>query len=148
MTVIIKTKSTLNLVRVSGFRFTKSFLYFILDKPDPLRFEIPGNKTGDASERIAVKRGQPFSIQCRVSGVDGLGIPKGTLKWFRENRSAVVASSSGDQTFINLDFETLEKENNGSYTCRINNTIGEQSKNLQLIVLGEVSYTFINTIFY
>ena len=95
-----------------------------------------------------MKKGQRFAIQCRVPSVDGLGNPKGTLKWFRENRSVVIANSSRDQTFINLDFKVLQKENNGSYTCRINNTIGEQSKNLQLIVLGEVSYTFINTIFY
>ena len=68
--------------------------------------------------------------------------------WFRDNRSAVIASSSGDQTFINLDFQVLKKENNGSYTCCINNKIGEQSKNLQLFALGEVFYTLINTIFY
>ena len=95
-----------------------------------------------------MKRDEAFSIQCRVPGVDGLGNPRGRLRWFSENNNTVIANSTGEETFVSLDFKILKRENNGSYTCSINNTIGEQSKDLQLIVLGEVSYTFINTIFY
>ena len=42
-------------------------------------------------------------------------------------------------TVLSLDFISLKKEDNGTYTCSIGNEIGFQKKSFQFVVLGEVS---------
>ena len=84
-----------------------------------------------------MNRGDMFVIICEVDSIAGLGNPKGTLQWFKDNSAAAK-----------LDFTNLKREDSGRYSCRIANEVGSQEKSFQLIVLGEVSYVnSVNFIF-
>ena len=107
---------------------------FIIDKPDPLRLEIENN---EISEIVQRKRGDSISIFCREND---RGNPKGALQW--NKTSSVVVGGNVAQvspTALILDFISLKKEDNGTYTCSIGNEIGFQKNSFQFVVLGEVS---------
>ena len=42
-------------------------------------------------------------------------------------------------TVLSLDFISLKKEDNGTYTSSIGNEVGVQNNSFQLVVFGEVS---------
>ena len=114
------------------FERYKYFFCFILDKPDPPKF-VP------TFEKVELKRGQQFSVICLVASVDALGIPNGTLKWFVENINTANVLITSDELFSIVSIKSVMKENNGTYTCRTENPIGNREIELQLVVSGEVS---------
>lgn len=104
-------------------------LYLFLVEPGPVKFLKDG-------EVFREKIGDNFAIICQV---DDLGNPKGTLQWSKDSSGEPIVKANDSQTFLSLDFRGLTKNNNGSYTCSSKNEVGRQSKNLQLVVLGEIS---------
>ena len=105
------------------------FFYFIVDKPDPPMFQ-------PTIETVELKKGNQFSVICRLPGIDALGIPKGTLKWFVENNDTANVIITPDDLFTTLTIKNVRKENNGTYTCRVENPVGSREKILQLVVFG------------
>ena len=81
-----------------------------------------------------------FAIICQVDSAAGLGNPKGTLQWFKDNNAAAIKSSTATFPFAKLDFTNLKREDSGTYSCRIANEVGSQEKSFELVVLGEVFY--------
>ena len=92
-----------------------------------------------ADDKVELKKDQQFSVICRVPNVDALGFPSGTLKWVVENNDTANVLITSDEVFSALNITSLMKENNGTYTCRVENPIGNREKELQLVVFGEPS---------
>ena len=98
-----------------------NFFYFIVDKPDPPMFQ-PANET------VELKKGNQFSLICRLPSIDAFGNPKGTLKWFLGNKDTANVITTPDDLFTTLTIENVRKENNGTYTCRVENPVGSREK--------------------
>ena len=109
-----------------------NLFYFIVDKPDPPLFQ-------PTKETVELKKGNQFSVMCRLPSIDALGFPKGTLKWFVENNNTANVIIIPDDLFTTLTIKNVRKENNGTYTCRVENPVGSRDKILQLVVFGEAS---------
>ena len=119
---------TLNIFLTSDYTFTWN-LYFFLVKPGPVNFLKD-------DEVFQEKIGNNFAIICQV---DDLGNPKGTLQWIKDSSGAPILNAHNNARMLSLDFQGLKNDDNGSYTCRIKNEVGAQSKSFQLVVLGEFS---------
>ena len=107
-----------------------NIFYFIVDEPDPLIFQ-------PTSETVELKKGNQFSVIYRVPSIGALGNPKGTLMWFLGNNDTANVIITPDDLFTTLTIKNVRKENNGTYTCRVENPVGSRNKILQLVVLGE-----------
>lgn len=95
-----------------------------------------------------MNRGDMFAIICEQDSIAGLGNPKGTLQWFKDNSAAAIKNGTATSPIGKLDSTNLKREDSGRYSCRIANEVGSQEKSFQLIVLGEVSYVnSVNFIF-
>ena len=121
-----------------------SFCILILDQPGPLKIEISiGQKTIQVqkpNEIFEFKRDTIVSVKCLVTSDEGLGNPKGMLQWFKGSSDVAIENVNITATLASLDFNGLNKEDNGSYICRIKNEVGHQVESIQLVVLGKVSY--------
>ena len=62
------------------------------------------------------------------------------LQWFKGSSDVAIENVNITATLASLDFNGLNKEDNGSYICRIKNEVGHQVESIQLVVLGKVSY--------
>ena len=121
-----------------------SFCILILDHPGPLKVEISIRKktvqVQKPNELFKFKRDTIVSVRCQVTSDEDLGNPKGMLQWFKGCSDIAIENLSVTATLASLDFNSLKKEDNGSYICRLENEVGGQVESIQLVVLGKVSY--------
>ena len=120
------------------------FSMLILDQPGQLKVEILfEGKTFQVqkpNEIFKVKRDIRVSISCQVTSDKDLGNPKGMVQWFNGSSDVAIENFNVSARYASLSFQSLKKEDNGSYICRIENEVGRQVESIQLVVLGEVSY--------
>ena len=114
----------------------------ILDQPDPIKIKIVfGVKSvHKANEVFKVKRGTNVSIICEITHDNDLGNPKGMVQWFNGSSDVAIENVNFGAAYASLSFQALQKADNGSYICRIENEVGRQEKSIQLVVLGKDSY--------
>ena len=120
------------------------FFISILDQPGPLHVEIlfvgKTIQVQKANEIFKVKRDTTVSISSHVIRDEDLGIPKGAVHCFKGSSDVAIENVNVSVRLARLTFQGLRKEDNGSYTCRIENEVGRQEKSIELVVLGEVSF--------
>ena len=88
-------------------------LYFI---------EVP--QVNISTVKPSYKEGSLVNISCTASG-----IPEPDVKWIRNG----TVQSSGKKTAL-LTFSSVNREEDGQYTCRANNSAGNKEKHVTLVV--------------
>ena len=78
---------------------------------------------------------QGYSVQLNCT-FDGLPVP--TITWTSPNGSILVSQSNSTNNSTSITIPCLGHKDNGTYTCRGNNSIGVSSASIQLIVQSKL----------
>ena len=84
--------------------------------------EVP--QISKPSVQASYKEGSSVNISCTA-----LGTPDPNVRWFRNG----TVKGSGKKTAF-LVFSSINRGDNGQYTCRANNTAGNDEEHVTLVV--------------
>lgn len=99
-----------------------------------INFLAPPTLERPDREKISVLLGQSSELSCQASGN-----PLPSITWLKNGqRMDSITNSNIQFTNINhtLFIYNTSKDNAGEYTCVVENTVGKETKNINLDVLG------------
>ena len=88
--------------------------------------------------------GEQLHLRC-----DYVGVPEPDVHWYHDDMlllpsdGVTISGGAPGDNYITLVIDSVKESNNGTYTCRVNNTIGFQEKAYMVLI---VSYKLNDTL--
>ena len=97
-------------------------------------------KLQDWQQRIDLVENISYILQCNV--LSGSNV---YFEWSKDNLKVAEDDSikvDNYKTLSSLSFKSLHRNHSGTYSCRVKNAFGSDSTSTQLLVKGQLQFTF------